>query len=96
MQNKVYKAIAYAYPTSPRAYKLSEDGNGVYYVEKRLTNIEGSGQEHVFIDDNCEGFASPTDPDLIAIFMETDGDICPRFKKYGNAQVLEALKKKEK
>lgn len=87
----ITKAIAYAFPTSNNAKHLGFEKEGCYHVEITHINIEGSGQCQTFMPHNAEGFLQPDDKDLIAIFNETEGDICPHFLKYGNAKALDAI-----
>lgn len=80
------KSIAYAYPTSINAEALGRGKIGAWYVsltdrERGLTNVAH----------NCEGFATPNDPDLIALFNEYEGKPCPYFLKFGNPKALAAL-----
>lgn len=82
---KIYKSIAYAYPTSPAAKELGYNDTGCYYVTTR--NVGGiATRAH-----NCEGYLQPNDSDLLAFFNETEGDICPMFLKYANPEVKKLL-----
>lgn len=85
------KAIAYAYPTSENAKKLGFYDSGCWYISVTLHDIEESGQSSTFFTHDAEGFDSPNDPDLIALFNEESGNICPMFLRHGNAQALKAL-----
>ena len=89
---KTTKSISYAYPTSQMAEALGCAKAGCWYVQVTYHDIEGSGQSSTFAPHNAEGFQSPDDKDLIAIFKETEGDICPYFLKYGNEKALNAIK----
>lgn len=91
-KNKLYKSIAYAYPTSPMAKELGFYDDGCFYIQHRLMNIEGSDQCKTFAAHNAEGFLKATNPDLIALFKETEGEVCPTFLRHGNMDALRLLK----
>ncbi len=88
---KTTKSIAYAYPTSSMAKALGHTKTGCWYVQVTYHDIEGSGQSITFAPYNAEGFSAPDDKDLIAIFKETEGTVCPYFLKYGNTDALKAM-----
>lgn len=87
----VTKSISYAYPTSQNALELGMGDEGCFYVEQAFWNIDGSGQCSIEIAHNCEGFSDKFDPDLIALYREYEGDICPDFKLYGDPRLLELI-----
>jgi hypothetical protein len=91
--NHITKAIAYAYPTSTQAAALGYAKTGCYFVQQTRHNIEGSGQARTYCARNCEGFSTPDDPDLIALFREYEGRTCPLFSQYGNSNALAAIAK---
>lgn len=68
----IKKEIAYSYATSPNAETLGFGKTGCYHVSVTYIDIEGSGQCKTFMPHNAEGFASKDDPDLIALFNETE------------------------
>ena len=74
---KIYKQIAFAYPTSDYAEELGFYKTGCYFIEKTYHNIENSGQSNSFIPHNAEGFTDKHDPDLIALLAEYEGDLHP-------------------
>lgn len=84
----LYKAIAYAYPLSINAERLGCGETGAWYVAQ---TIDGRSLLVTKIAHNCEGFATPDDPDLIALFNEYEGEPCPYFRKFGNPKALSAL-----
>ena len=88
---KTYKAISYSFPTSANAETLGFAATGCWHIEQTYVNIEGSGQCRTFLPHDATGYANPTDPDLLALFAEYDGEPDPAFVKYGNADVLRAL-----
>jgi len=77
---KIYKEIAYAYPTSYNAKELGFYKDGCFYIQHTYHNIEGSGQSKNFIAHNCEGFSDKNDPNLIALLYEYEGIINPMAK----------------
>lgn len=76
-KEKLYKEIAYAYPSSTNAEKLGFAKTGCFYVQHTFINIENSRQCRTVIAHNSEGFLNRNDPDLIALFNEHEGDIDP-------------------
>lgn len=90
---KLYKSIAYAFPTSPMAKELGFNAEGCFYVQQRRMNE--AGEWVTFAAHNGEGFAKATDTDLIAFYLETDGAPCPMFLRHGNADALNLLNVKE-
>lgn len=88
---KTYKAISYSFPTSANAETLGFAATGCWHIEQTYVNIEGSGQCRTFLPHDATGYASPTDPDLLALFTEYDGEPDPSFVKYGNADALRGL-----
>lgn len=88
---KVFKSIAFAFPTSQAAAHLGFTKTGCYFVQSRTDDPE-SGQSSTVVPHDAEGFAAPDDPDLIALFREYDGEPCPMFLRYGPPGALAALK----
>lgn len=88
---KTYKAIEWAYPTSKAANRLGFPNTGCYFVQLRNENIEGCEESQTFIPHDAEGFDMPDDPDLISLFHEYAGELCPMFLQYGNLKALRAL-----
>lgn len=88
---KIRKSIAYSFPTSKNASELGFEKEGCFHVSIQYIDIEGSGQCRTFLPHDAEGFARADDPDLIALFNEYEGDICPHFLRYGNADALKAI-----
>ena len=88
---KTYKAISYSFPTSANAETLGFAATGCWHIEQTYVDIEGSGQCRTFMPHDATGYASPTDPDLLALFTEYDGEPDPSFVKYGNADALRTL-----
>lgn len=86
-----YKSIAYSFPTSDNAKKLGFADSGCWHISIFITGIEGSDQCRTIMPHDAEGFAAPDDPDLIALFFETEGEIDPAFEKYGNSRALAAI-----
>ena len=89
--HNTFKAIAYAYPTSDNAKALGFYKDGCWHVEVRYEDIEGSGQSKTFLPHDAEGFATPDHPDLIALYREEQGTMCPMFARYGNPLALAAI-----
>lgn len=89
---KTYKSIAYSYASSPTAESLGFYDAGCFSIEIRHHDIEGSGQDETFTPHNAEGFKKANHPDLIAMFKEADGIICPMFLRFGNQAALNAIK----
>lgn len=76
------KSIAYAYPSSPLADKAGRPDKGGYFV-KQETWLGGSWFDTTHPGDLAEGmFDSPDDPELHALFEETEGEVCPLSLKY--------------
>jgi hypothetical protein len=91
VKNKLYKSIAFAYPSSISAELLGFTKTGCWFVQHTLTNIEGSGQSKTFIAHNCEGFTAPDNPDLISLYHEYEGTPEPSFIRHGNEKALKAI-----
>ena len=85
----LYKSIAYAYPSSINASVLGFE-DGCWYVEHRYTGANQRNKAS-FIAYNCEGFDTPDHTDLITLYHEYEGVMCPMFKTHGNAKALVAL-----
>ncbi len=75
---KLRKAIAYAYPTSKHAAALYHTITGCYYVSQSILREDGTWSPP-YIAQGHDGFLDRNDPALLALFDETDGDICPYF-----------------
>jgi hypothetical protein len=88
---KITKEISFAFPTSKLAENLGFKETGCFHISLTYHNIENSDQSISFVPHNAEGFLNPDDPDLIAIFKETEGETCRHFIKYGNGKALKAL-----
>jgi|SRR6478736_498032 len=88
---KIRKSINYAYPTSPTAVALGCGPTGCHYLATSVFR-EGASWSPPEPAHNAEGFANPTDPDLLASYMEADGEPCPYFLRHGNAHTLRALR----
>ncbi len=72
--SRVRKAIAYAYPSSVRAGELGSAG---WYVEQYRMREDGTWSAP-FIAQGCHDvFPASSDPDLLALFGEADGEPCP-------------------
>jgi hypothetical protein len=72
---KLRKSIGYSYPTSPNAETLGSHG---YHVNQSILREDGSWSPE-YLPVGCEVFATKDNPDLLAIFEETEGDICPMY-----------------
>jgi len=70
---RITKEISYAFPTSINAGLLGFETEGCYHVAQTYIDIEGSGQCKTFLPHDATGFAKIDDPDLLALFAETDG-----------------------
>lgn len=88
---KTRKSINYAYPHSPAAKTLGMSGTGCHYVATSVFR-EGASWSPASPAHNAEGFLNATDPDLLAMYNETEGEPCPYFLRYGTANTLRALK----
>lgn len=89
---QTFKSIAYSYPSSPNAVQLGFAKAGCWHVSLLHKFIEGSDQCRTVLPHDAEGFATPNDPDLIAVFGEYEGEIDPTFLRYGNALALAAIR----
>lgn len=88
---RAYKSIAYAFPTSENAKTLGFSKTGCWYISVIHTDIEGSGQSRTFLPHDAEGFAKADDPDLISLYLETEGLMDPSFKEYGSLEALHTI-----
>lgn len=70
----VKKFIGYSFPTSSNADLLGFRETGCWHVGLHLINIEGSDQCMTVLPPFCEGFADRNDPDLWALYEETEGE----------------------
>lgn len=89
---KFRKAIAYAYPTSETAIRLGVRAQGGFYVQQflRLENGEWS-PAYIAPGTGGEAFDRADDPDLIALYKETDGEPDPYFLQHGPEAALFAI-----
>lgn len=94
--NTYTKAIDYAFPGSTHAEKLGFSKTGCFFISQTVCNVENSGQRCHFIDDRNEGFLTPNDPGLIALFNETEGKPDWKFLRYGNPAALAAIRESKK
>lgn len=91
MPLRITKSIEFAYPTSRHAKMLGAYKSGCWHISVAYNDIEDSAHVHMFIPPNAEAYTTPDDADLIAQFLEQEGEICPCFLKYGNALALKAV-----
>ena len=84
------KGICFAYPTSPASCDLGAYDTGAWYVSLSVLREDGAYSPG-FIEQGHNAFDSPDDPDLIALFNEIDGTVCPHFEQYGSASALKSL-----
>lgn len=89
---RIRKSIEWAYPTSPNAKELGKGSTGCWHVSQYIRNEAGEWSAP-FIPVGTEGdtFDTPDNPELIALYNELEGDICPFFKNYGNTKALAAI-----
>jgi hypothetical protein len=87
---KTRKSIGYAYPTSPNAETLGMGKTGCWHLNVSVLREDGTWSPDS-LPHNAEGYATSDDPDLIAQFIETEGEICPMFKRYGLIKATSAL-----
>jgi hypothetical protein len=73
---KIRKAIAYAYPTSNHAEELGHGKTGCYYVSQSVLREDGTWSPP-YIAQGHDAFLTLTDPDLQALFEQTEGEPCP-------------------
>jgi hypothetical protein len=71
---KILKDIAFAFPTSENAETLGFADTGCYHIEITYIGVEGSDQCVTFMPHDAEGFSDRDDPDLLALYNETEGD----------------------
>jgi tricorn protease-like protein len=88
MDNKNRKAIAYAFPTSARASELGFAASGCYYVQ---TEALADGRWYDDTHPGTEGFTDAFDADLVALYHETPGVMCPHFKTHGRQDIVKNL-----
>jgi hypothetical protein len=73
---KTRKSINYAYATSPMANHLGFGKTGCYYITTATLNEDGFwGVDYAL--HSAEGYLSKDNPDLIAQFNETEGEVSP-------------------
>lgn len=87
----IRKSISYAYPSSPHAVSLGMGATGCHYVAVSVFR-EGVSWSPNSPVHNAGGFVNPTDPDLLALYAETEGQPCPYFLRHGNTATLRALR----
>ena len=75
---KLRKSIAYAYPTSNRAKELGHYATGCYYVAQSVLREDGTWSPE-YVAQGHDAFTDRNDPDLLALFAETDGEVCPYY-----------------
>lgn len=75
---RLRKAIAYAYPTSAHAKELGCYQTGCYYVSQSILREDGTWSPP-YIAQGHDAFQDRNDPDLLALFDETDGEPCPHW-----------------
>lgn len=83
------KAIAYAFPTSYNAGLLGKSKEGCWYVSMVRYGCDQLAVEYPVA--NAKGYDACNDPDLIADFRNTPGDVCPYFKREMRDEIKEAL-----
>ena len=83
MKHKLRKSIAYAFPTSSFADSLGVSDTGGYYVQQ-YRRLEDGSWSTPFIAQGHDVFQDPKDEDLLALFAESDGEICPHFLRLGD------------
>jgi hypothetical protein len=71
---KILKEIAFAFPTSTNAETLGFADTGCYHISMTYIGVEGSDQCVTFMPHDAEGFTDKNDPDLLALYNETEGD----------------------
>ena len=76
---KTLKAISYSYPSSTNAETLGFADTGCYHISITYIGVEGSDQCVTFMPHNAEGFLDKNDPDLLAIYNETEGECARKF-----------------
>lgn len=86
----IRKSIAYCYPTSPFAKVLGVHKTGGWYVQQYSWREDGTWSRPYVAQGN-DVFTSSTDPDLIALYLESDGEPCPSFLTHGDADALAAI-----
>jgi hypothetical protein len=75
---KTRKSIAYAYPTSEAANELGQPG---FYV-CQYVKLETGEWSTPFIAQGHDVFDDKNDPDLLALFNESDGEVCPYYASH--------------
>ena len=80
---KILKSISYSYPTSDNAEALGFADTGCYHISITYIGVEGSDQFTTFMPHDAEGFTDKNDPDLLALYNETEGQCAREF--YGIA-----------
>jgi hypothetical protein len=90
------KAIAYAYPTSPRAAELGVSKAGGWYVEGSTLREDGTWTTpYVWPGTQGDVFDAPDHPDLINPYFEIKAEACWMFLRHGDARALLAIKVRE-
>ncbi len=75
---KLRKAVAYAYPSSPHAVELGHAKTGCWYVSQSVLREDGTWSPP-YIAQGHDAFTDRADPDLQALFDQTDGEPCPHW-----------------
>lgn len=76
---KTLKEISFAFPTSTNAETLGFAETGCYHISVTYIGVEGSNQCVTFMPHNAEGFTDKNNPDLLALYNETDGECAREF-----------------
>jgi hypothetical protein len=71
---KFRKHIGFAYPGSNNAVALGFGRTGCYYIGLSIKREDGTWSPS-YLPHNAEGFLDRNDPDLLALFEETEGTI---------------------
>jgi hypothetical protein len=74
---KIRKSIDYAYPTSTYATLLDCEKTGCYFVAVSVLREDGTWSPTEPAH-NAEGFIDPKDSDLLAMYIECDGEPAPK------------------
>ncbi len=90
-ENRITKSIVFAFPTSTNAEALGMSETGCWHISLTSSNIEGSGQACRRLPHDAEGFDAPDHPDLIALFLEYEGEPSASFLEHGNFDARRAL-----
>jgi len=86
----IRKSIAYAYPTSTTAEKLGVAATGGWFIQQ-YRRLESGEWSTPYVAQGNDVFQSADDPELIDLYMETDGEQCWMFTKHGNPGAVLAI-----